>query len=68
MSAARRITITQETVRLALAEMHAHYQQMPTKDRLARIAESDAASPGKYAAAVSGWLFSKLEKHAEPQS
>ncbi len=65
MTSGRRITISIEAVRMALAEQHAQFTAMPELERLHRARESYNATPGEYAAAVAGHLFALLEKHSE---
>lgn len=66
MTTARRILVTQGSVRLALADLHAKFNAMPAEFRAQRTAEAGRASPGEYAAATAAYVFSLLEKHSEP--
>lgn len=65
MTTAKRITVTHESVRLALADWHAQYLALPEPQRAERVMENERATHGEFAAAVSGHLFSLLERHAE---
>lgn len=66
MTTSRRIVITQDSVRLALADLHARFSEMPLEFREQRNAEVAKASPGEYAASTAAYVFSLLEKHSEP--
>lgn len=68
MTTGRRITISQESVRLMLADWHAQFFKMTEPQRAQRVIDNERATAGEYAAATAGHIFSLLEKHAEPQS
>lgn len=66
MTTARRITITHESVLLALADWHARYCALPEPERAQRVIDNERATPGEFAAATAAYVFSLLEKHSEP--
>jgi hypothetical protein len=65
MTTARRITISEQTVLMALAEWHARYSALPEPARAQCVADNERATSGEFAAATSGFLFALLERHAE---
>lgn len=65
MTTAKRILVSEYTVRAMLAEWHARFHAMPEHERAARHVEINVATPQEFADATSAWVFQMLERHQE---
>ena len=65
MTTGARITISEHSVRAALAEWHGQHRRRPEPERAAAHEQVEAFDAGRYADHNAAFLFELLRKHAE---